>query len=94
MHYLHKFITNNSTVGIKKRKELLLDAFTGKKSKALPQTQNSFAILVKKLQESLTRMDAFEVITVTQNTDGTCKQGLRRQLLTHPQTQGAVRRPC
>ncbi|KAG2011493.1 ubiquitin-protein ligase [Coprinopsis cinerea AmutBmut pab1-1] len=56
-------------VGIKKRKELLLDAFTGKKSKALPNTQNPFATLVKKLQESLTRMESFEVITVSQNID-------------------------
>ena len=64
---------NFTSISIKKRKELLLDAFTGKQLKALPQSQNPFAILVKKLQESLTRMDAFEVITVTQNTDGMSK---------------------
>jgi E3 ubiquitin-protein ligase TRIP12 len=57
-------------VGIKKRKELLLDAFSGKKANTFSQGQSPFAVLVKKLQEALTRMESFNVTTVSQNTDG------------------------
>ena len=38
--------------------------------KGLHPGQTPFATLVKKLQESLTRMESFDVITVTQNSDG------------------------
>jgi len=61
---------NFFTVGIKKRKELLLEAFAGKKASNLAQGQSPFSILVKKLQESLTRMESFTVTTISQNTDG------------------------
>jgi len=57
-------------VTIARRQELLLDAFTARKSKALAGSQTPFAIFVKKLQESLTRMEAFDVVTVTQGMDG------------------------
>jgi hypothetical protein len=57
-------------VSIARRQELLLDAFSARKSKALAGSQTPFAIFVKKLQESLTRMEAFDVVTVTQGMDG------------------------
>ena len=49
----------------------MLDAFIVRKSKVLAGSQTPFAIFVKKLQESLTRMEAFDVVTVTQGMDGT-----------------------
>jgi E3 ubiquitin-protein ligase TRIP12 len=58
-------------VSIARRQELLLDAFIVRKSKVLAGSQTPFAIFVKKLQESLTRMEAFDVVTVTQGMDGT-----------------------
>ena len=58
------------TVSIQRRKEILLDAFACRKMKGLHPGQTPFATLVKKLQESLTRMESFDVITVTQNSDG------------------------
>jgi hypothetical protein len=57
-------------VSIARRQELLLDAFAARKSKVLASSQTPFAIFVKKLQESLTRMEAFDVVTVTQGMDG------------------------
>ena len=60
----------NDTVNIQRRKEILLDAFAGRKIKGLHPNQTPFATLVKKLQESLTRMESFDVITVAQNSDG------------------------
>ena len=58
-------------VSIARCQELLLDAFTARKSKALAGSQTPFAIFVKKLQESLTWMEAFDMVTVTQGMDGT-----------------------
>ena len=60
-------------MSIARRQELLLDAFIVRKSKVLAGSQTPFAIFVKKLQESLTRMEAFDVVTVTQGMDGTSK---------------------
>jgi E3 ubiquitin-protein ligase TRIP12 len=57
-------------VGVKKRKELLLEAFAGRRTKSLSSNQTPFSTLVKKLQESLTRMEPFDVITVAQGIDG------------------------
>lgn len=58
------------TVSIQRRREILLDAFACRKMKGLHPGQTPFATLVKKMQESLTRMESFDVITVTQNSDG------------------------
>jgi hypothetical protein len=58
------------TVSIQRRKEILLEAFAGRKVKGLHPSQTPFATLVKKLQESLTRMESFDVITDAQNSDG------------------------
>lgn len=49
---------------------MLFDAFTSRKVKGMSSSQTPLAILVKKLQESLTRMESFDVVTVTQGVDG------------------------
>ncbi|KAJ2934030.1 hypothetical protein H1R20_g3045, partial [Candolleomyces eurysporus] len=81
---LLQFATDEGrSVGIKKRKELLLDAFSGKKANSFSQGQSPFAVLVKKLQEALTRMESFNVTTVSQNTDDSKRSSpslLARQL--------------
>ncbi|KAH9000071.1 hypothetical protein EDB92DRAFT_2051252 [Lactarius akahatsu] len=67
---LLQFATDKSrSISIARRQELLLDAFIVRKSKVLAGSQTPFAIFVKKLQESLTRMEAFDVVTVTQGMD-------------------------
>ncbi|KAJ7625532.1 hypothetical protein FB45DRAFT_921679 [Roridomyces roridus] len=48
-------------LSLTKRKELLLDAFAGRKTRVAGANQQSpFATFVKKLQESLTRMESFD----------------------------------
>ena len=71
-------------VGLQRRKEILLDAFAGRRIKNLSAAQTPFATLVKKLQESLTRMESFDVITVTQNSDGQFRDSESPHLLTLP----------
>ncbi|KAI0272306.1 hypothetical protein BC834DRAFT_1030472 [Gloeopeniophorella convolvens] len=67
---LLQFATDKGrNITIERRQELLLDAFTARKSKALSGSQTPFSIFVKKLQESLTRMESFDVVTVTQGMD-------------------------
>ena len=58
------------TVSVTRRRELFLDAFTNGKARNVNGGQTSFAVLVKKLQESLTRMESFDVTTVSQSSDG------------------------
>lgn len=65
---LHSHVT--CVVNLQRRKEILLDAFAARKIKNLNASQTPFATLVKKLQESLTRMETFDVITVASNSDG------------------------
>jgi hypothetical protein len=69
-HYFERLLNWFALVPIARRQELLLDTFTARKSKALAGSQTPFSIFVKKLQESLTRMEAFDVVTVTQGMDG------------------------
>lgn len=52
-----------------RRQELFFTAFTSRKSKGTGG-QTPFTVFVKKLQESLTRMESFEVISIAQNADG------------------------
>jgi len=81
-HFPHKpssFIIQ-ITVSLHRRKEILLDAFASRKVKNLSPTQTPFATLVKKLQESFTRMESFEVITVAQNSDGMLETNFMRLL--------------
>ncbi|PPQ99844.1 hypothetical protein CVT26_009341 [Gymnopilus dilepis] len=64
------FATDESRpVSLQKRKEMFFDAFVSRKVKSLSSGQTPFATLVKKLQESLTRMESFEVTTVSQSSD-------------------------
>lgn len=71
------------TVPIARRREIFMDAFLNRKLKNLNGGQTSFAVLVKKLQESLTRMESFDVITVSHNSDDSKRSSpslLARQL--------------
>jgi E3 ubiquitin-protein ligase TRIP12 len=52
-------------VDIEKRKDLLLDAFSARSGYATPSSQSPMAVLVKRLQESLTRMETFDVVTTS-----------------------------
>lgn len=81
---LLRFATDatRSTVTTKRRQELLFDAFS-----RIPRggtvTHSPLAVLVKKLQESLTRMEDFDVVTVSQGTDDSKRSSpslLARQL--------------
>ena len=58
-------------MSITQRQELLLDAYIVLKLKVLAGSQTPFVIFVEKLQESLTRIEVFDVVTVTQGMDGT-----------------------
>ena len=48
----------------------MFNAFASRKPKHMNSSQTPFATLVKKLQESLTKMESFDVVTVAQNMDG------------------------
>lgn len=81
---LLRFATDatRSTVTSKRRQELLYDSFS-----RIPRggtvSQSPLAVLVKKLQESLTRMEDFDVVTVSQGTDDSKRSSpslLARQL--------------
>lgn len=61
---------NCPAVGPDGRRELLFRVFTTQKLKGGMYGQTPLATLVKKLQESLTRMESFEVVTVAQSLDG------------------------
>ncbi|KAF8074929.1 hypothetical protein FPV67DRAFT_1559549 [Lyophyllum atratum] len=68
---------------LKRRQELLLEAFSGRRTKGFTGTQSPFTTLVKKLQESLTRMESFDVVTVAQGVDDSKRSSpslLARQL--------------
>ncbi|KAG6821487.1 hypothetical protein H0H93_010211 [Arthromyces matolae] len=81
---LLQFATDsNRTPDVRKRQELLLDAFCGGKPTALNGAPSPLTTLVKKLQESLTRMENFDVVTLAQNTDDSKRSSpslLARQL--------------
>ncbi|KAG1728087.1 hypothetical protein EDB19DRAFT_1897431 [Suillus lakei] len=81
---LLRFATDatRSTVTSKRRQDLLYDAF-GRISRGGTVNQSPLAVLVKKLQESLTRMEDFDVVTVSQGTDDSKRSSpslLARQL--------------
>lgn len=65
---LLKFATSeNWTIDLQRRQELLYQAFTSDLSKQ--RSSSAFAILVKKLQESLTKIEPFQVVSVSQSSD-------------------------
>lgn len=49
---------------------MLMEAFAPKRAKGYGTPQSPLAVFVKKLQESLTRMESFDVVTVSQGIDG------------------------
>jgi len=61
-----------SVVPLKVRQRLIFEALTSRPPSAnTPQPHHSpFAVVVKRLQESLTRMETFEVVTVSPSGDG------------------------
>ncbi|KAG6909327.1 hypothetical protein DXG01_000927 [Tephrocybe rancida] len=80
---LHFATDQNRTPDLRKRQELLLDAFGDRRASALTGAPSPFATLVKKLQESLTRMESFDVVTVAQGVDDSKRSSpslLARQL--------------
>lgn len=79
---LLRFATEKGVVPMKRRHELLFEAFT-KTPRGDNSSHSPFAILVKKLQESLTRMENFEVIAIAQGSDDSKRSSpslLARQL--------------
>ncbi|KAJ7358173.1 hypothetical protein DFH08DRAFT_439877 [Mycena albidolilacea] len=56
-------------LNLAKRKELLLNVFAGLQRKMINGAPTPYATFVKKLQESLTRMESFDVVTVAQGVD-------------------------
>ncbi|THH00617.1 hypothetical protein EW026_g1951 [Hermanssonia centrifuga] len=81
---LLQFITDSERpVSITRRKEQFFEAFTARKVKGSSGSQTPLSVFVKKLQESLTRMESFEVVTVAQNADDSKRSSpslLARQL--------------
>ncbi|KAK7056382.1 Ubiquitin fusion degradation protein 4 [Paramarasmius palmivorus] len=70
-------------VSVSRRKELLVEALLSRRNKALSGSQTPFTTFVKKLQESLTRLESFEVVTVSQSSDDSKRSSpslLARQL--------------
>jgi E3 ubiquitin-protein ligase TRIP12 len=71
------------TVSVQKRREMFFDAFVTRKVRGILVSQAPFSTLVKRLQESLTRMESFEVVSVAQGVDGEpmrCRQLLQNHL--------------
>jgi E3 ubiquitin-protein ligase TRIP12 len=67
---VHPYSDFSYIAKLKRRKEMLLEAFGYRRMKGMSSGQTPFATLVKKLQESLTRMESFDVVTVAQSSDG------------------------
>ncbi|KAI0628036.1 hypothetical protein C8Q77DRAFT_1068746 [Trametes polyzona] len=79
---LQFFSSTERAVPLSRRQELFFTAFTSRRSKG-SGGQTPLAIFVKKLQESLTRMESFEVISVAQSADDSKRSSpslLARQL--------------
>ncbi|KAI0773262.1 hypothetical protein BD413DRAFT_656909 [Trametes elegans] len=79
---LQFFGDTERSVSLSRRQEMFFSAFTSKKNKA-SCGQTPLAVFVKKLQESLTRMESFEVISVAQSADDSKRSSpslLARQL--------------
>ncbi|KAF9245359.1 hypothetical protein BU15DRAFT_85677 [Melanogaster broomeanus] len=79
---LLRLLTEKGPVPVKRRQEILYEAFT-RVPRGGSLNQSHFVVLVKKLQESLTRMENFEVITIAQGSDDSKRSSpslLARQL--------------
>ncbi|RDX51248.1 hypothetical protein OH76DRAFT_1401563 [Lentinus brumalis] len=79
---LQYFAESGQAVLLGRRQELFFNAFTARKIKG-SSGQTPLAVFVKKLQESLTRMESFEVVSVAQSADDSKRSSpslLARQL--------------
>ncbi|KAI0730615.1 hypothetical protein C8Q76DRAFT_644034 [Earliella scabrosa] len=79
---LQFFADQDRVVPLARRQELFFSAFTARKTKG-SGGQTPFGVFVKKLQESLTRMESFEVVSVAQSGDDSKRSSpslLARQL--------------
>lgn len=85
-------------MSVQTRQRFLLEAFTTRSTSgtASPSSQIPLAILVKRLQESLTRLENFEVVTVSQGEGKPGRLGLVRLMLiyTHFQIPNVVQPKC
>ena len=59
-----------SQVSVTRRQELFFEAFVARRIPNSQGGQSPFGVFVKKLQESLTRMENLDVVTVSQSSDG------------------------
>ncbi|KIP04525.1 hypothetical protein PHLGIDRAFT_191474 [Phlebiopsis gigantea 11061_1 CR5-6] len=66
---LLEFISDTERPTVNRRRDMFFEAFTTRKVKGNKSGDTPLAIFVKKLQESLTRMESFEVVTVAQTVD-------------------------
>ena len=57
-------------MSVERRQEMVIEAFAPRKVKGFVTPQSPLSVFVKKLQESLTRMESFDVVTVSQGIDG------------------------
>lgn len=73
---------------------MILEAFSRKVRPIHLQTP--FSVFVKKLQESLTRMESYEVVTIAQGVDGVFNYSTRFMTPadTREKTPGEVLRHC
>lgn len=71
-------------VDVTTRQQMVLQAFAARSGKGTdsPGSMSPFAVLVKKLQESLTRIENFEVVTVSPGAEGMCVY-FRMVVVTH-----------
>ncbi|KAF9221474.1 hypothetical protein BS17DRAFT_758087 [Gyrodon lividus] len=79
---LLRFVTEKGLVPVKRRQEILYETFT-RVPRGGSLNQSPLAVLIKKLQESLTRMENFEVVTIAQGSDDSKRSSpslLARQL--------------
>ena len=82
------------SVSAQRRQDMFLEAFSRKVKPMHMQTP--FSVFVKKLQESLTRMEPYEVVTIAQGVDGELDFGVYFEAPadTRKQTLGEVLRRC
>jgi E3 ubiquitin-protein ligase TRIP12 len=70
-YQITQFLTD--LVSVQRRQDIFLEAFS-RKAKPM-HIQAPFSVFVKKLQESLTRMEPYEVVTIAQGVDGVLNPG-------------------
>ena len=69
-HCLLGLASDTLLVDLRRRQRMLIQELCAIRDGKPVTTVSPFAVLVKKLQESLTRMESFEVISVAHSADG------------------------